>query len=262
MIFYLIKNQVMKRYYCMILFLFSVCTPIFSQTFDHSPLGGKGQKIEYEQFTISYNEEHEQANWVSYYLEREEIFLPSVDRSSKFKTETRISSGSASHEEYTNTGYDRGHLSRAMYNKKSINAYNESYFITNISPQIGVNFNRSGGDWYMLEELEIIFAKKLGAVYSVTGPIFKDNLEVIGDTVAITVPGYFYKAMLSADHRNAIGFILRHDNIDDDSLWDAAVSIDELEAITGYNFFALLPNKQERAIEAILDLSFWKSLEN
>lgn len=234
----------------------------YAQEFDYTPKGNKGQIAKHEEYTVCYSEEHEQPFWVAYELTKSELELPSIKRQSSFKEDPKISSESAAHSDYTNTGYDRGHISRAEYNKRSTESYKESYYMSNVSPQIGVNFNRVGGDWYNLEELEKKIATNSESIYSVSGPIFKNNLEVIGDETTITVPGYFFKAFLSHDKTQAIAFILKHDNIDVESLWDCAVAIDELEGVTGFNFFAMLPNKTEKDIESEISLEYWKHLEN
>lgn len=230
-----------------------------AQSFDYTPSPLDGQVIHYAEFTTSYSNLHKQPYWVAYELTKEELELESRDRISKFIQDHNVIQGAAEHDDYTNTNYDRGHLSRAEYNKRSETVYRQSYFTSNISPQIGVNFNRTGGDWYNLEELEKQFALSLGKVYAVSGPVFKDNIEVIGDETSITVPGYFYKAILSKDKKHAIAFLLKHDNIDVNSLWDAAISINELEGITNINFFRMLDNKTEQKIESVVDVVYWKS---
>ncbi|MDZ7664628.1 MAG: DNA/RNA non-specific endonuclease [Desulfotignum sp.] len=176
------------------IFIFLVVFSSRAQDIFFAPSALDGQIIQYDEFVLSYNEEHEQPNWVAYILTESEIYLESRDRPYRFNEDHNVISGSAVHDDYTNTGFDRGHLSRAMYNKISEKAYLESFFMSNVSPQYGINFNRSGGDWYNLEELEISFTKKLNELYCVTGPIFKDNLGSIGSTTTITVPDISIKS--------------------------------------------------------------------
>lgn len=218
----------MKKFIYLLLLVLTSAITVHAQNFDHSPIR-KGCEIEeYLQFKLCYSEQHEQPQWVSYFLTQQELALQTRNEPSRFITDTNISSGSATHDDFTNTGYDRGHISRAMYNKASQDTYNQSYFMSNVSPQYGAGFNRAGGDWFALEELEIDIAYGLDSIYSISGPVFKDNIEVIGDDNAITVPGYFFKAFLSPDKKEAIGFVLKHDKQDLPNLWDAAMSIDEL----------------------------------
>lgn len=216
-----------------------------------------GELISYQEFILSYAEEHEQPWWVAYCLTSEELSLPPRERIS-FRSDSNVLSGSAVDADYTGSGYDRGHLSRAEYNKQNATAYKQCFYLTNISPQLGVNFNRTGGDWYNLEELEKQIAYGLDSLFGISGPIFEDNLGTIGKSNTITVPGYFYKAMLSPDLQHSIAFIVRHDQEDDPSLWEDVVSIDSLEAFSGLDIFPELPDSLEDKVEADFTLSFWQ----
>ncbi|GEM_PF-1321378 len=247
------------KFYALCFFALTLSSFSYSQNFDFTPKGKSCEAKKYEQYTTCYSEEHEQPYWVAYELTQAELSIASRDRISPFIEDNSISTGSAVHDDYTNTGYDRGHLSRAEFNKISNVAYRQSYLMSNISPQIGVNFNRTGGDWYNLEELEKDIAFGLDKIYCVSGPIFIDNLEVVGEENFVTVPGYFYKAMLSPDRTQSIAFVLRHDAVDVVSLWDAAITIDELEGKTGIDFFGSLDNKIEKVLEGSFDLDYWKN---
>jgi len=249
----------MPSYLYTALFLFS-CNLSFSQSIDDViPSGAKGQVVQHQEYTLCYSEQHEQAFWVAYELTAAELRLPSRKRESSFKTDPYVATKSASHKDYTNSGYDRGHISRAEFNKSTASSYRESYYMSNISPQIGVNFNRRGGDWYKLEELEKKIAFKLGSIYVVSGPIFQNNLGVIGTKTKITVPGFF-KAFLSQDKSQAIAFVLKHDNVDVDSLWATVVTIDELEEFTNFNFYPTLSINSQAKLEGTVSLNYWKAL--
>ncbi|HMP98243.1 MAG TPA: DNA/RNA non-specific endonuclease [Cyclobacteriaceae bacterium] len=211
----------------------------------------------YLEFSLCYDETHEQARWVAYELTAEELALP-MTRKDYFREDKSISTGSAVPSDYRNTGYDRGHLARAMYCKSSLDAYKESFLFSNISPQIPA-FNRSGGNWFRLEELEVKLAETLGKIYAVSGPVFTENMGSIGAN-HVTVPGYFYKAILSPDFNYSIGFLLRHENTKAD-IWTYAISIDSLEAFTGLDFFPALDDAIEDVIEAQLDIRWWQSPE-
>ena len=191
------------------LFLLLFFRATYAQSFDYTPKGANGQIVKHEEYTLCYSEQHEQPFWVAYKLTKTELKLPGRKRQSSFKIDPRITTKSASHKDYTNSGYDRGHISRAEFNKSTTTSYKESYYMSNISPQIGVNFNRTGGDWYNLEELEKKIAINSKSIYVVSGPIFQNNLGVIGTKTKVTVPGYFFKAFLSYDRSQAIAFILK-----------------------------------------------------
>jgi len=122
------------------------------------------QIISYTQFTLSYNEQHEQADWVAYELTGEEVAMKQ-ERCNCFKTDKSIITKSASKSDYSSTGFDLGHLSPAADNNLSKQANEESFLMSNISPQIP-NFNR--GIWKELEGWVRDVATEHNSVYVVT----------------------------------------------------------------------------------------------
>lgn len=210
--------------------------------------------IRYSAFTLSYNEEHEQANWVAYELTREETYAV-YERYSSFISDRRILEGTADDKDYHGSGYDRGHLAPAGDMAWSETAMRESFFYSNISPQ-DPGFNR--GIWKDLEELVRLWAKDNQSVYIVAGPILKKGLPPIGRN-KVSVPKYYYKVVL--DYREpdikGIGFVIPNKGTNE-SLQKFALSIDNVEKLTGIDFFYLLPDEQEELIESTLDLKKWK----
>ncbi|QMU64681.1 MAG: hypothetical protein GKR88_10545 [Flavobacteriaceae bacterium] len=59
---------------------FAACLFSYSQSFDFTPKGKKGEIVRYDQFTLCYSEEHEQPFWVAYKLTQSELELPIRDR--------------------------------------------------------------------------------------------------------------------------------------------------------------------------------------
>lgn len=203
--------------------------------------------IKHKAYSLKYNEEHEQADWVRYTLTREHLLMEQVARSNKFKVDTLVKTGSATPDDYKHSGYDRGHLAPAADMSWSKVTMEESFYISNISPQLP-SFNR--GVWKRLEGKIREWAKKYDTLYVVTGPVLKDSLKTIGAN-QVFLPEYFYKALLvytTAD-QNAIGFVLpnRKSSTAIDSF---AVSVDSVESITGIDFFSTLPDSIEDLLES------------
>ncbi len=215
---------------------------------------GRDEIIRYSAFTISYNEEHEQANWVAYELTREETYAV-CQRYRNFISDQRFQEGTADDKDYHGSGYDRGHLAPAGDMAWSETAMRESFFYSNISPQ-DPGFNR--GIWKDLEELVREWAKDNQSVYIVVGPILEKGLQTIGRN-KVSVPKYYYKVIL--DYREpdikGIGFVIPNKGMDE-PLQKFALSIDNVEKLTGIDFFCLLPDEQEELIESTLDLKKWK----
>ncbi len=212
------------------------------------------QIIEHYAYTLSYNEEYEQANWVAYSLKSSEL-IKAAKRSNRFKPDPLVKTKSANTKDYTKTGFDRGHLAPAADMAFSITAMEESFFMSNISPQ-RPKFNR--GIWKKLEENVRNWAEKEGNLFIVTGPVLTDNpTDFIGRTSKVVVPNYFYKALLDTTGTDkAIAFILPNRG-SDQPLSDFVVSIDSLEIVLGRDLFHNLSDDVEFNIEKSVRYSDW-----
>jgi endonuclease G len=206
-------------------------------------------------YTLSYNEEHEQANWVAYILTGKETQGKHYERSNHFMPDPSISSGSADDADYDEPEYDRGHLAPAEDMAWSKTTMDESFYYSNMSPQVPA-FNR--GVWRRLEELVRFWSTTYDSIYIVTGPVLTSGLPVIGHD-RVSVPRYFYKVILEYGSKGTqgIGFILPN-QASSATLKSFAVSIDSVEHLTGINFFPDLPDNEEEAIEGHVDVDQWK----
>ena len=99
-----------------------------------------------------------------------------AERTDRFREDKKVPSGSAKPSDYTKSGYDRGHLCPAADMTHSAEAMEETFLMSNISPQLPV-FNR--GIWKSLEKQVRDWGEK-ERIYIVTGPVFKDNKGKIG----------------------------------------------------------------------------------
>lgn len=210
--------------------------------------------VEKEYYTLQYNEKFEQADWVAYELTADEV-NGTVPRKDAFRSDPDIPTGSADLEDYKGSGYDRGHLAPAADMKMTAQSMADSFYMSNMSPQ---NPSLNRGIWKELEGKVRMWAVENEAVYVVTGPILtRDSYPVIGPN-KVAVPEYYFKAIL--DYREpelkGIAFILPNKRREGD-LPEFALTIDEAEAATGLDFYPLLPDAVEEAIESTLDLSLW-----
>ncbi len=212
----------------------------------------------YNGFQLCYRESYEDAEWVAYVLTRDEL-TGVTERSNKFHADKAISTGSATPSDYTNSGYDRGHLAPAADLLWSTESMDDSFLMSNMTPQ-APDFNR--GMWKSLEEQVRSWAETFGEVVVVTGPILeKDASEYkkIGKN-QVAVPEYFYKVLLAQDSSGVkigIAFILPNSKCEG-SIWDYSTSIDEVEKRTNLDFFSLLEDSTENQIEANTNFDDWK----
>ena len=136
-------------------------------------------------------------------------------------------------------------------------AMEASFLMSNMSPQLS-SFN--GGIWNELENLVRDWAYKYEEVYVVTGPVLDEKLKTrIGEN-QVAVPEMFYKVIMDirGPDRKAIGFILRNE-MSEERLEKYAVTVDEVERLTGLDFYTfLLEDAEEEALESVFDVNKWK----
>ncbi len=218
------------------------------------PKCAKDEIIEYAHYSLSYNEEHEQANWVAYELTSEEL-NKAADRYHKFLIDTLISTGTACDADYKYSGYDRGHLAPAADMAFSLTAMKESFYYSNMSPQ-EPGFNR--GIWKKLEAKAREWATENEKIYIVTGPVLNGEIKKSIGENKVSVPHHYYKVILdnTAPEIKGIGFILSNEK-SKMSLQNFAVTIDSVEVFTGFDFFPKLPNRFEKNIESTVELQKW-----
>ena len=221
------------------------------------PESTTGQVVYHNHYTLSYHEEFEQAEWVAYKLTKGNLNKPRVKRAKKYTQDPLVSTLSAKHNDYTRSGYTRGHLVPAGDMAFSELAMKETFYMSNMSPQLK-EFN--GGIWRELEENVRDWARKDEELYIISGPLFKDNEDppTIGYN-EVAVPSEFYKIVvdLTEPTQKAIAFIIPNKK-STEPLSDYAVSIDEIELRTQIDFFAgFLPEELEQQLEAKVDVSPW-----
>lgn len=227
------------------------------------------ERRNYEYYSICYRESYEQAEWSAYCLTSEHL-VKNASRSDDFRPDPEISTGSATLADYKASGYDRGHLSPAADFAFDKDAMSETFYMSNMSPQAG-SFNR--GIWKDLESTVRDWAKKFGRVYVVSGPVLDkkaSDYESIGKN-KVSVPQYYYKVLLApiyedeadretpddAKNVTAIGFIFPNTKCQG-SIFDYAVSVDEVEKRTGIDFFNELDDTEENTVEASFEKSVWE----
>jgi endonuclease G len=201
--------------------------------------------ISHSGYSLVYSEEHEQAKWIAYELTKEET-NSLFERTDKFLVDPMVSTGTAENADYANSGYDKGHLAPAADMGWSAVTMKESFYLSNMSPQLP-GFNR--GVWKRLEELMRSWAINNSAIYIVTGPVLTSGLPTIGSN-RVSIPNYYYKVILdyTQPEIKAMGFILPNTS-SSSALTSFVVSIDEVEKATGLDFFPALPDDQETTLE-------------
>ena len=207
-------------------------------------------------YTTSYNNKSKTPNWVAWHLTKAHTYGDHQRKNEVFfEDETIESSLRATDNDYYNSRYDRGHMCPAGDNKWDAQAMRESFLFTNICPQ---NHGLNKYEWNDLEIQCRDWAREYGAIDIVCGPIFSstDDQKTIGRN-KVWVPDAFFKVILCRQgNPKAIGFIYRNEG-KKQTQEEALRSVDEIETLTGIDFFPSLDDATETRIEAETSLEAW-----
>ena len=198
--------------------------------------------------------------WVQYVISPEEL-TGATSRQDDFRPDTSIPFGSrAELEDYASSGFDRGHMAPAADMKRSDQVMSESFLLSNMSPQVGIGFNRH--IWKNLEAAIRGWVEQRGALTVITGPVFKiikDGMgkgkvtySVIGEN-QIAVPTHFFKIVVDVnnpDKPEALAFVIPNEGLSSRHYNEFLTAIDEIEALTGLDFLSSLPVTIQREIES------------
>ncbi|MFT5822124.1 MAG: endonuclease G [Crocinitomix sp.] len=209
------------------------------------PSSTGNQVIHHNGYSLSYDEQAEQADWVFYKLTRSSI-SSFIKRSNDYREDPFVNEGSATLDDYRGSGYDRGHLAPAGSMKLGAQSMSHSFFMSNISPQYPA-FNR--GVWKRLEGKVRFWVESKDSIFVVTGPVLDSPLDTIGGNNVI-VPRAYYKTLLTYKDEKVkgIAFLLPHEE-SDKSLYAFATSIDSVEVITGIDFYSNLDLSIQTKVE-------------
>lgn len=208
---------------------------------------------QYEGFTVNFNASNRTPNYVAWELLGTESY-GEHSRSNNFWRDESIKN-CPSHKDYTRSGYDRGHMYPAADAKWSGASMEQCFTMANICPQ---KHALNGGAWKTLEEKERLWARRDSALVIIAGPIYQpaDNLR-IGDA-GVRVPSGFFKAIIApyVEEPRGIAFVYPNDRAPG-NMQLYAMSIDDLEEITGYDLFHALPDDIEQSIESTYSFRIW-----
>lgn len=213
------------------------------------------QVKEYEGFTVSFNKDNKTPNYVAWELLGEEV-KTDIERSNNFWCDPEIE-GCPTTKDYTNSGYDRGHMCPAADQKWSQKAMDDCFVMANICPQ---DHKLNAGAWNTLESKERQWAQRDSAIMIIAGPLYSESdTQRIGNA-KVRVPGAFFKVLLApyADEPRGIAFVYPN-MTSPGNMQDYAMSIDDLEKITGFDFFPALPDEIEKKVEASFSFKEWNS---
>jgi len=217
-------------------------------------INSKDYIVNHTAYTICYNSKNKIPDWVAYELTQEE--LGDVKRKGKsFQEDDTVDQPQADNNDYKGSGYTRGHMAPSADFSSTEQLMWETFYFTNCCPQTE---KLNNGDWQTLEKEVRSWAKEFGKIYVVTGPIIiGEGLGTIGEN-KVVIPDAFFKVLLIEQENDyhSIGFVMANNN-DKQPMAKSAASINEIEEITGFDFFPQLDDAIEEDVEQQYDLKFW-----
>lgn len=195
----------------------------------------KTQALCFNGFAVLYSGVTKTPLWSAQNLTNDRIMAAKgMTRMDNFHEESRLPAEYRSHlKDYTQTGFDRGHLAPNGDMADSESQY-DSFSLANIAPQNPINNQKT---WVKIESKTRSLAQQYGQVYTVTGVAFlTPNVKKLKDNVL--VPSHFFKALYLPKTNQAVAFISPNDN----SQQVEKISLSELQTRTGVNAFPVVAN--------------------
>lgn len=206
------------------------------------------------QYTLSYNRSKATSNWVAWRVAA--YWIGTTSRTDTFRADTTLPSGwyQVSDTSYSGSGYDRGHMCPSGDRTNSVENNSATFLMTNMIPQLPAN---NQGPWALFENDVRSIAGSTNEVYVISGPV--GNIGTI-DSGRIVVPQYTWKVVLILPDGNndlsrvtrntrAFGLVIPNSGTINSAWRTYRVTVDEVEALTGYDFFSLVPKSTQAIIE-------------
>jgi endonuclease G len=214
------------------------------------------------EYALSYNASRKVPNWVSWQLNT--AYLGAFGRQNDYRPDDTfpITEAQASLADYSGSGYDRGHMCPSADRTLTALANSHTFYLTNMIPQAS---NNNQGAWAVLENESRTLVRSGKELFIISGGTFSAGSNTIGN--GLRVPDQTFKviAVLDAVGQGAaavtastrvIAVLMPNedDQISMDADWrDFRVSVDTIEAMTGYDFLSDVPPAVQAVIEARVD---------
>jgi endonuclease G, mitochondrial len=215
------------------------------------------------QYVLSYNRDKGSPNWVSWQLNA--AWLGTLPRP-PFETDASLPEGwyRVSPDDYTGSGFDRGHLIPAADRNRDPNDSAAVFLMTNIFPQAPGN-NR--GPWEQLESDCRAWVRQGKELYIIAGTSGAGGIGEKGERAVIgrgkvLVPASTWKVVVILD-RPGLGLqdmtattrviavnMPNQQGIKERRWREFQTSVDKIEALTGYDLLSNVPPATQTAIEA------------
>ena len=214
------------------------------------------------EYVLSYSKSRNIANWASWQLNKS--WMGNADRQNDFRPNPDLPNGwyQVTTKDYSGSGFDRGHLVNSQDRSKSNEVNSQTFLMTNIVPQAPDNNQVA---WEQLESYSRDLAKQGKELYIVagghsTGGEGKNGMaSVLKGKIA--VPQTMWKVILVLDdpakglaginaNTRTIAVIMPNKQGRDKTWKDFCATVDDIQKLTGYDFFSNVAPDIQKQIEA------------
>jgi endonuclease G len=214
--------------------------------------------MEKPQYSLSYSRDNGGPNWVSWHLDSS--WLGSAPRQDDFRADTTLPAGwyQVQATDFSGSGFDRGHMCPSADRTITVTANSATFLMTNMIPQLPAN---NQGVWANLESYSRTLVSQGNELYIISGG---QGLQYFIANGHVAVPAQTWKVIIvlpvgsndvsrvTTSTRTIAVVIPNSGTIGTD--WRAyRVSVDQVEAITGFDFFSNVPSSIQAVIEGRVD---------
>lgn len=198
-------------------------------------------------YSLLYDEDNNIPIWVAWELNKGKLPEVKISRHSRFKPDPELGTQALNHDDYTNSGYDRGHMCPARDCCENGQSMLESFYMSNVCPQ-KPELNRKV--WGKIEDKCDTWALNyFDKLYICCGPIMDGQgtffFSQFGNR--IWAPYRFFKVVVAKDRNGSFigtGFIMNQEG------HAIMTTIDYIESIIGIDLFHSFPYRIEKKIES------------
>ncbi|MFD2562234.1 DNA/RNA non-specific endonuclease [Aquimarina rubra] len=238
-------------------------------TFGNPSNAGSGSTNYYlskPDFILSYNNNRGTANWVSWHLSS--AWTGNAPRCNCFKSDTSLPSTffRATSSDYTNSGFDRGHLCPSADRNGSADSNENTFYMSNIAPQAPDNNQRSWANFENYLRSLTLEGNEIHIIAGVAGSggTGRNGFASTIDGGNITVPDSFWKVALILPNGNddinrvttstrVISINVPNDQGISSDWTQFRTSVNDIESLTGYDLLENISNSVESVIESVID---------
>lgn len=211
--------------------------------------------LENSGYVSGYDEVRGNPVWVGYRVFRVDEYV-TFDRPSRFLIDQRTTNR-ISHDDYTNSGYDRGHMSPnfGIVTRYGQESQRETFLMTNIIPQ-RPSLNRQW--WERLERLiSRDYSEQFDEVWVLTGPVYKTTGEWINGRVKVPSHNYMIIKTEVNGRLEILSFLVHQEVEGSEKHTPYLTTVREIERVTGLNFNPLFEQSFSDSIETVLPTHMW-----